>query len=138
MDNQMKEYRDHLVLSEKEAQRDFDKTVFTLSGGAIGVSFAFITDIVNPETLVSLPCLIISWSSWAASLLCVLLSYYSSHMALRKTINQVDQDKIRKEHPGGTFDKITAFLNAAGGILFLIGLISMIIFVQKNLGGNNV
>jgi hypothetical protein len=45
MENQMKEYRDHLVLSKKEAQRDFDKTVFALSGGAIGVSFAFITDI---------------------------------------------------------------------------------------------
>ena len=135
MSDQMKEYRDHLVLSEQEAQRNFDKTVFTLSGGAIGVSFAFITDIVTSESLVSIPCLIMAWSSWAASLLCVLSSYYFSHMALRETIKQIDLKKIHTEQPGGIFDKITAFLNAAGAIMFIVGLVTMIIFVNKNIGG---
>ncbi len=134
MKDQAQEYRDHLLLAEKDAQQDFDKTVFALSGGAIGVSFAFVSDIVDPQAMVSVKNLIWAWGSWAGSLLCVLFSYYFSHLALRKTINQVDEGKLNQEHRGGFSDYAIALLNPAGALLFVAGLVLMIIFVNLNLG----
>jgi hypothetical protein len=134
MNEQLRKYRDHLVLAEKEAQQDFDKTVFALSGGAIGISFAFITDIVDPKLITSTNFLILAWIIWSLSLLCVLFSYYFSHLALRRTIMQLDRGTVYKEHPGGKFDVVISYLNPAGAILFVMGLGFMIAFVNSNLG----
>lgn len=61
------QYRDHLVLARQKAVEDADKTVLSLSGGALGVSFAFLNDVVgpNPEAL---PHLIRAWMSWGGSI----------------------------------------------------------------------
>jgi uncharacterized membrane protein YjfL (UPF0719 family) len=134
MDNQMKEYRQHLVLAGKDAQQDFDKTVFAFSGGAIGISFAFVTDIVKPDAMLAPSQLILAWGSWTVSLVCVLLSYYFSTLALRKAVKQIDQGKLSKEHAGGFYDTATAWLNPAGALFFILGLIFMICFVKLNLG----
>ena len=47
MDKTLQEYRAHLVSAAQKAQEDFDKTLLALSGGALGVSFAFVKDIVG-------------------------------------------------------------------------------------------
>ena len=43
----MNETRKDYVESEHHAQDQFDKAVLTLSGGAFGVSFAFMNDVVG-------------------------------------------------------------------------------------------
>ena len=40
-----RQYRDNLQKIEGEMQSEYDKAVMTLSGGAIGISFAFIKDV---------------------------------------------------------------------------------------------
>lgn len=37
---ELQAYRSHLVAADERAQENFDKTVLSLSGGALGVSFA--------------------------------------------------------------------------------------------------
>jgi hypothetical protein len=128
----LKDYRNQIISAEQKAQDDFDKTILSLSSGALGISFAFVKDIVgNAPTDVSF--LIASWIFWAFSSTSVLVSYYMSHKALRHAIKQIDSNKIRKEMPGGIYDKLTGFLNVLGLILFLFGLLSMIWFVKINL-----
>lgn len=134
MKKELKEYRDHIVLAEKDAQQEFDKAVFALSGGAIGISFAFVTDIVDPKVMVCTGVLIAAWSAWAVSLICVLLSYFFSGQALRRTIQQIDKGTLYDEPPGGLFDVATSWLNMGGGLLFVLGLLFMIVFVNSNLG----
>ncbi|MEW5939701.1 MAG: hypothetical protein AB1750_08580 [Chloroflexota bacterium] len=128
----LKEYRNQIISAEQKAQEDFDKTVLSLSGGALGVSFAFVKDIVG-ESPICISFLIVSWVSWALSSTSVLISYYMSHKALRHAIKQIDTNKIRQEQPGGVYDKFTGFLNMLGLILFLVGLLAMIWFVKTNL-----
>ncbi|WP_134984071.1 hypothetical protein [Xanthomonas axonopodis] len=54
------EYRQWLVVAEQKAQEDYDKTVLTLSGGALGISFAFVKDIVGQNPIQNSSWLLIS------------------------------------------------------------------------------
>src|ERR1051325_8367007 len=74
LDDALFEYRNHLVLAGQKAQEDYDKAVMTLSGGALGVSFAFLKDIVGPGDLLNETLLFFSWISWGLSVTAVLFS----------------------------------------------------------------
>jgi len=134
MDEKRLAYRDHLIKAEQKAQEDFDKTVITLSGGALGISFAFVKDVVGPDDLVKLCLLYWAWVMWGTSLIAVLFSYFFSHLALRKAVKQADEKTLYHQRVGGGFDIVTAGLNISGAILFVIGVILMILFVKSNLG----
>jgi hypothetical protein len=133
MDKQLQEYRSFLIAAEQKAHEDFDKTVLSLSGGALGISFAFVKDIVGSQPLTNSAYLLISWIAWGISVTCVLASFYFSQQALRHAIKQVDKEKIYSQIPGGLYSHMTAVLNALGGLLFLAGIVFIIIFVSYNL-----
>jgi hypothetical protein len=140
MDKALQEYRSHLITSEQKAQEDFDKTVVSLSGGALGVSFAFLKDIIGDHPITNKGLLFSSWICWGLSITLVLFSYFTSHLALRKSIRQFDDavknatiEKIYTQRPGGKFSLITAILNALGGLLFFVGVLLIATFVWHNL-----
>ena len=134
MDKDIQEYRSLLISAEQKAQEDYDKTVLSLSGGALGISFAFVKDIVGDQPVVYPRLLLASWIVWGISIACVLASFFFSQQALRQTIKQVDEDKIREQSPGGVYSWITATLNALGGLLFLVGVVLIVLFASHNLG----
>lgn len=111
------DYRSWLVAAEQKAQEDFDKTVLSLSGGALGVSFVFLKDIIGIANIQSPEWLLGSWLSWGVSSVSILASFYTSNLALRRAIRQVDDGTIRNQAPGGGVQKITAALNALGALL---------------------
>jgi hypothetical protein len=127
------EYRGLLIQTEQKSQAEFDKGVLALSGGALGLSFAFTKDIVGTAHLGHIGFLLAAWISWALSSTSVLMSFFTSHLALRKAIRQLDQGTIGAERAGGWWDLITANLNLGGLLLFLFGLAMMIVFLNHNL-----
>ena len=127
------EYRQFLVSAEKEAQHDYDKNVLTLSGGGIGISFAFLDKIAGAAPS-HMPYLIAAWLCWGFSVTAVLGSFLFSQLAMRAAIRQVDEGKIRGVKPGGRWSSLTTFLNAVGGTLFLLGLLSISAFACVNIG----
>lgn len=129
---QLAEYRNWLVAAEQKAQEDFDKTVLTLSGGALGISFVFLKDVIGPNEVQHSGFLLSAWIVWAFSTFSVLASYYLSHLALRRAISQVDKGAIYNQTPGGVFACLTAALNAVGAILFLLGVCFITIFAGIN------
>ena len=133
MDNSLEQYRATLVKAEQKAEDDFDKTVLTLSGGALGITFAFIKDIIGNKPVVRSELIFYAWLAWGISISAVLLSFYFSSLALRKAIRQVDHGKIYKKRPGGWYDTATAILNAMGGLSFLTGVMLAAMFAHLNL-----
>lgn len=127
------EYRQWVVAAEQKSQEDFDKTVLSLSGGALGISFVFLKDVIGPHPIALSGVLLGAWFSWAFSTFSVLASYYLSHLALRRTISQIDDGTIYEQLPGGAFAKSTATLNAIGAILFLAGVCCITVFAGANL-----
>ena len=126
------DYRKFLVAAEQKSQEDFDKTVLALSGGALGISFTFLKDVIGTNPISHPELLFGAWVVWALSTFAVLSSYYLSHLALRRAIAQVDQGTIYRQRPGGALALCTAGLNAAGAILFLAGVLSITLFARAN------
>ena len=128
------DYRKQLVEFEQKIGEGFDKTLIALSGGALGLSIAFIKDIVGANEMKHEGHLIASWSFWALSLGSILFAFYFGQLAYRKAITQVDNNTIDTEVTGGIFTPIVNWLNAIGAVSFLLGVISIIVFSIKNLG----
>lgn len=129
----LREYRNQLINLLGKAEEAIDRSLLSLSGGALGISFAFISDIVNIKIAENKSYLFCSWVCWVVSIIATLVSMYLSPFALRKTIDQVDNGSINEQHPGGTYDHMIKVLNALGIISFLGGIIFVIIFVNKNI-----
>ncbi len=131
--NPLDSYRETLIAAEQRAQADFDKTVLLLSGGALGVSFTFLKEVIGPRDILSPDFLLGAWCAWAFSTFAVLMSFFASHMALRRAISQVDDGTIYKAKPGGTMAVVTATLNVFGVVLFVVGVICITVFASANL-----
>lgn len=130
--DQQRQHREFLQDTEQRAQAAFDKTLVSLSGGALGVSFAFVRQFIG-DGQVSMPTLLVSaWVCWTASLAAVLSSHFFSALAMRKAIARVDQKEDGEEF-GGRLDTMVAVLNAVGGLLFLIGLVVITVFAYNNM-----
>lgn len=128
----LNEYRNALIVAEQKSQDDYDKTIVSLSGGALGISLVFIKDIVGINQPACLWAAVSAWSLWACSIASVVASYFSSRVALRKAINQVDEGKL--ENIGGIATKVTQALNALSGALFILGISFFIVFAANNFG----
>ena len=95
--------------------------VVALSGGALGISFAFVERFVGDDPPLALWALMAAWVAWVCSLALVLGSHFFSTQALRKAVTQVDEKKINTERVGGNYDRVLVWLNAIGGITFILG-----------------
>lgn len=125
-------YRLQLIEGEQRAQATFDRTVLTLSGGALGVSFAFVEQFTGMGLTVCKQLLLASWVSWTASLAFMLLSHYCSTFAMRKAIAQVDCGTLSKHLPGGVWETATKCLNSLGAITFFVGVVLIMAFAFIN------
>jgi hypothetical protein len=130
---QIKGYRGRLLELEQQMQLSYDKAVMALSGGALGLSLSFIKDIVDEPPLHAPRWLLAAWICWGVSVTCVLCSFYSSSMALRRTVRQADEQTLYIEPVGGAWDKATIYLNPIAGLLFLAGVVFICIFVGGNI-----
>jgi hypothetical protein len=74
-----------------------------------------------------------AWIVWGASCASVLISYYTSAVALRKAIDDFDNDPDGEGSSWKLPDFITRFLNALSGGCFLIGLFCFCWFALGNL-----
>ncbi|MFQ3172121.1 MAG: hypothetical protein ACI9DG_002161 [Oleispira sp.] len=127
------EYRNNLIAAEQKSQDDYDKTIVSLSGGALGISIVFIKDIIGTSDPVMLWTVITAWALWATSLASVVTSYFLSRIALRVAILQNDKNDF-SAGVGGRAAKATHFFNAISGLMFLSGIVFLIIFSAKNIG----
>lgn len=134
-DVDLAEYRKVLVAAEQKAQDDFDKTVLSLSGGALGISFVFLKDVLgSPASPAYSWALLSAWCAWGLSSLLVLASYWTSNRAIRHALWRVDSRTAGGGPIGGTFAAVTATLNALGAVLFVTGVFLIVVFAGANLG----
>lgn len=127
------DYRAQLLDYAKQSQTSYDTTLITLSGGALGISFAFVNQFIGDDPMVNLPFLQTAWICWVVSLGAMLASFYTSNRALHDVVKAIDSGQPLDAKPGGRLDKVTAWLNGIAGVLFVVGVISMMSFALRNL-----
>jgi hypothetical protein len=130
----MLEYRRTLQAAEDASHSEYDKAVIALSGGALGITFAFLKEIVARTGTADLLWLMVAWIMWALSLASILGSFYTAGKANRRAIQQLDANEF-PDAPGGAWDRATRTLNFIGGLGFVLGVICAICFVYHALLG---
>ncbi len=133
MNDDLQRHRDFLVEAEQQVQDDFDKAVLSLSGGALGISFAFVRDIVGDQPLVSPELLFASWMAWGVSILFILVSIFTSQYAFGQAIKQIDNRVANARTAGGWWSTVTEWLSLLAGVAFFAGVVLIAIFVYSNL-----
>ena len=86
MENYQVRYRESLEALKQKSQDSYDKTVLSLSAGALGLSFAFVKDIVGSWPPQAYAWLFAAWVSWGVGVTSALFSFLCSQRALRKAI----------------------------------------------------
>lgn len=127
------EYRKQLLALEQKSTESFDKAVLTLSGGALGLSIAFLRSFVAPALTVKTSLLLGAWICWGVSLIFTLSSFWLSAQAMRKAVQQLDDCKLGQERPGGLWDWANTYFTLFGGVFFILGVAFMINFIHSNL-----
>jgi hypothetical protein len=143
------QYRALLVQTWQKTQDDIDKAIMSLSGGALGVSFVFLKDIVGPAGAHKSGFLFAAWISWATSCALTFLSLFSSRHAFAKQIKVLEDEIAGVAAPtppnkrmvrvwGWCFSAAglnfcTSAFNFIAAALFIVGIILMIVFTAYNL-----
>jgi hypothetical protein len=120
-------HREWLLSTQLAATQDFDKTLVTLAGGALGISIAFINKVApHPQHKWVLG---MSWGLLALSLLLILSSFMASERAHIQMIQRIDEDVDEVER--GT---LTAALNWLALASFVLGVGFLVAFALNNFG----
>jgi hypothetical protein len=125
-------FRRHLVEATQKSTELFDKSVMTLSGGALSVSLLLLERMSRAEIEMGWG-LLSAWSLWAISLASSLFSHWCSTEALRAAVKEFDHQP-HKSKLGGWMSPITGFLTLVSGVAFLLGVVAFLSFVRANYG----
>lgn len=134
MDESLKKYRQELVDSKNTSQDELDKALLTLSAGAFGITFAFINDFITGAP-VCISLLFVSWISWGLTIGFCLVAYYLSVVSFERSLKKLsaDPESIYEEPQNDQIDTSIKVLNIISLIGFLLGLLTIGIFVYLNL-----
>jgi hypothetical protein len=130
--SELSEYRSLLAKTLIEQSQECDKSILSLAGGALGVSFLFIKDLIPNFDKSTLWLLVAGWILMVVSLLSTLVSMWTSRWAFEKAIEQIDKGEIHSQEPGAWYTQLTYKLNGASIICFIIGVVFLLMFAVAN------
>lgn len=133
MDDEMQAYWKHVLDADQKSVEAFDKSLLTLSGGALGLSLVFVRNVVGTSDPQNTGRLLGAWIFWIFAISLTLASFYCSHRALRRTLHQIREGKLPEGSPGGRWSTATTWATVVSGIAFLIGLVLIVWFASSNL-----
>jgi hypothetical protein len=120
----------------------FDNNMLALSSGALGVSLAFIKDIVPMGKAVCLTLLMASWIAFAVCIVITIVSFQVSIAALKEHrgfLNKVFASRTHEVFNHKTFlRKVLTGCTYAAGFFFIAGLSCTMVFVIKNVENVNM
>lgn len=128
------EYRKELIRLGQQSQESFDKTLLTLSTGAIAVSLAFGGNVLGALPWTASGWLVTAWSLWSLCIAATLASFWTSMRATHCAILDLDGGS-----PPGTsarrYDWLTKCLGILAPVSFVVGVATFLNFALQNIGG---
>jgi hypothetical protein len=114
----------------------YDNAILTLSTGVLGISMAFIKDIVPLNRADYVPLLKISWCLFGAAIISTLTSFLVSQLAIKRQLEYAEKYYLdsqeeylnKKNRPAAWTD----YINYVSGGFFVAGIIATVLFVSAN------
>ncbi len=136
----MELYHEHRKQAWQDIQTStdqFDRSLLTLSSGALALSVAFIKDLVPLKSAVGLWWLYASWASFIVCIIVTLFSFPISVKALKINLDYVRKYYIEEKEEyfdrRSRWSKAVSWCTILGGAFFLLGIICTMVFVYKNI-----
>ena len=125
--------RKSLVEGEAKSADQFDKTLVTLAGGALGVSLVFLEKIAPQPKPSSLIFLYLSWGGFVVSLLLILASFLTSQYAYRRQRRILEVKFFNENEDTRNFWlRGTQWLNWSAIVVFIFGACMLVAFSVTN------
>jgi hypothetical protein len=115
----------------------YDTSILTLSSAFLGLSIAFIKDIVSPlSTASNLPALYSSWGSFCIAIIVTIFSFMIGQRGYKKLLDGAERYYLKQEEDAFkisvTVSKQIEIANYLYGFFFVVGTILMLFFVITN------
>lgn len=143
MDERKKIYsetRKDLLNRQLSNTENFDKAIISLSTAGLGLSLAFIKDVVKIPEARYLVLLYFSWSLFGVAIVSTILSFVSSQSGINKQLYFAEKYYLEEKeefiNKRNWQAQITNYLNIFSGIVFVGAIILTVIFVISNIGGH--
>jgi len=138
--------RDNALEAKLKVSERFEKTIFLISGGALGLSLTFIKDVV-PAPFFLPYFLYLAWSFLAISLCLCLVSLYCSLEAFHKKVENLDKAERQQQYNLNSqlvqtgqssvpYGNVIDRLNLIAVICLCVGIIALIVFTIINTAFN--
>jgi hypothetical protein len=113
---------------ENRSWRQFDETMITLSAGALGLSIAFVRNIVKQPGYKYM--LATAWCCFGATLVVMVFSFMLSICAVRKEATiEMGQGEVQETNRA---DSILNIMNWGALVIFSIGVMFLALFALLN------
>jgi len=133
----LRDDRRELIDAHRDNSRSQDRTVLTLSGGALVLSIAFVSDISTNPSWEGL--LIVAWVSFALSVAALLLAFPVATKRINDQIVAITQDVYQYQSASPTPPKKQknwiGRLNTTALVGFYVGLVAIGVFATINVLG---
>jgi len=132
------EYYHVLDQAKREASRDYDKALLTLSSSAIGLSFFLLNDHYKMTQFPAFCGVIVGWICFLVCIVSVILSMLLSQIAHQHQLVSLceTKDPAKKESLDRKSSKLSScvsILNWISGSAFFIGLLIFIVVISASL-----
>jgi hypothetical protein len=118
------EERKLLIDAKREAARSFDKTMTTLSAGALAISLTVVKEVaMKPASWRGV--LSVAWALFGSALVSILVSFIFSQYAIDARISSNKKDERR-------WDKGARTANWTSLGFFTLGVMCLLVFALKN------
>ena len=121
----------------------YDDAILKLSAGILGVSLAFIKDVIPLWKASHIVALELSWIFFSLSIITTLSSFMVSQSGIKKQLDYAEKYYLKYLDEYLTKKNwqaiATDYINMASGFLFVLGVVATVYFVTTNLnGGKNM
>lgn len=130
----MRQYREGLVETQRKLNESYDKLIITLSGGSLALSITFLKDIIGSSEINHPLLLLIAWGLFVLSLTSILGEILFGIKAHKKAITQVDNGTIHNEKVGGQSSSWSSATHLVASFSLVSGLLFISAFAYFNIG----
>lgn len=130
-------YRNELTLARQSSFEHFDRAILSLSSAGLGLSLAFLKDIVPLDEIAVLWLLFISWTLFSLSIMATLVSFVLARISIDKQLEYAEEYYVNRDesffNKKNPYKLATTITNYISGICFLLAILMTVSFVSINI-----
>ena len=131
------ETRKDLLIRQLSNSEAYDKAILSLSSALLGISLAFIKDIIRSGAACHKEFLYYSWYLFALSIVLTLISFMMSNLGIKRQLKYAQryylEGKAEYLKKRSIYARLTDFANILSGISFILAIVFTVRFVTLNI-----